>query len=486
MAKNSFVFFAFFVLVFFVFSGAEASAQSDAGSPPKVTATLSNVTRVDTWRFFQPYPIPAAEPPVDPDYTYVGDRARLGVRVEGSRFDIAGAFNYVRLENLPTDAIGPGALGSGAFYFAASGVPFSYQFYLSELTLTATSRDKGVSARVGRMRFASGAEFTSANASLETVKRERLHSRLIGEFESSLYQRRFDGFRADWDRFGSHVSASVLLPTQGGYEESTNLTMTKLQLASASFTRKGGSAESQVFTHAYRDRRDVGARPDNTGIFTTAVDVTIAAIGGSHAAVIPTGSGELDVVGWFAGEFGDWYGQQHLASSAAAEAGHRWTGAPMRPWLRGGYLFSSGDSDPADDRHTTFFQMIPSSRNYALSSVYTQMNLRDAFVQMFMEPGRGIKTRVEVHRVDLARGEDRWYYGSGATASNGRFFGFSGRSSNGETSLGTVLEGAIGVPILRYWSVNAYIGTMWGGRVARGSFATDRLSSWYVENVLAF
>ena len=34
-----------------------------------------------------------------------------------------------------------------------------------------------------------------------------------------------------------------------------------------------------------------------------------------------------------------------------------------------------------DDRHGTFFQMLPSSRKYALSSVYAQMNLRDAFVQ---------------------------------------------------------------------------------------------------------
>ena len=52
------------------------------------------------------------------------------MRVEGARFDLTGAFNYVRLENLPTNAIGPGGLGSGAFYFAATGVRYSYQLYL--------------------------------------------------------------------------------------------------------------------------------------------------------------------------------------------------------------------------------------------------------------------------------------------------------------------------------------------------------------------
>ena len=68
-----------------------------------------------------------------------------------------------------------------------------------------------------------------------------------------------------------------------------------------------------------------------------------------------------------------------VAASAAIEAGHRWARAPMRPWLRGGYLWASGDGDPRDGRHGTFFQMLPSSRKYALSSVYAQMNLRDAF-----------------------------------------------------------------------------------------------------------
>jgi Alginate export len=479
----SFVFF----LVFFVFSTGYAAAQSSETAEPKVTATLTNITRVESWSFFQPLADPQSpDDIVNPKYTFAGDRAQLGVRVEGARFDIAAAFNYVRLENLPTNAIGPGALGSGAFYYAASGLPFSYQVYLSELNLVAKSRGRGFSTRIGRMRFASGAEFTSPDPRLETIKRERLHSRLAGEFEWSLYQRRFDGVRADWDHPHWHISSSLLLPTQGGYEESANLTISKLQLASASVTRKGSAAESQIFGHLYHDRRSVTARPDNTGFSALAADVTIAAVGASHAAVVDTSGGELDVVGWFAGEFGDWYGQSHLATSVAAEVGHRWTRAGMRPWVRGGYLFASGDGDQTDSRHTTFFQMLPSSRQYALSSVYTQMNLRDAFVQTFFEPGRGVKARIEAHRLDLASGQDRWYYGSGATAGTGGFFGFSGRSSNGETSLGTVVEGTVEVPIKRYWSINAYVGSMWGGRVVRGLFEDRRLGTWYIENVLAW
>lgn len=475
--------FAFVVLAL-AWSAADARAQAASETPPKVTATLSNVTRVESWSFFQPRRDLQAAEPVDPEYTYMADRAQLGVRVEGRRFDIASAFNYVRLENLPAGAIGPGALGSGAFYFAATEVPFSYQLYMSELNLVAKSTRRGLSTQVGRMRFESGAEVASSNASVETLKRERLQSRMIGTFESSLYQRRFDGLRVDWDRPRWHVSSSLLLPTQGGYEESANLTMPNVRVLNASFTAKWRTAESQVFSHVYRDRRDVSVRPDNTGLRVRAADVTVAAIGASHAGILPTAAGELDIVGWFAAEFGDWFGQSHRAGSVVGEAGHRWTRTRMRPWIRGGFLFASGDDDPRDDTHATFFQMLPSSPKYALSAVYAQMNLRDGFFQVELGPGRGTRTRVEVHRLDLARGEDRWYYGSGATASTGRFFGFAGRFASNETSLGTVVEGTFELPLKRYWSVEGYAGTMWGGPVVRGLFQNDRLTTWYVENRL--
>ena len=94
-----------------------------------------------------------------------------------------------------------------------------------------------------------------------------------------------------------------------------------------------------------------------------------------------------------------------------------------------------------------------------------------------------MKARIEVHALGLASGQDLWYQGSGATASNGRYFGFSGRAAGGPTRLGTVLEGAVDVPLKKYWSVNAYAGTMWGGDVVKHSFSGTRLTFWFLENV---
>ena len=491
------VFFVSFVVVFPAVTNAqEPSPQaskppspqaSKPPSPPAVTGTLSNITRVESWSFFEPRPASVPDELVgNPDYTFVGDRAELGVRVDGARFDLSGAFNYVRLENLPTHAIGPGGLGTGAFYFAATGLSYSYQMYFSELNLRVSARDDRASVTLGRMPFATGAEVVSANPSLESLKRERLHSRLVGNFAWSYYQRRFDGARLDVDRPGWHATAAAFLPTQGGFEESTNLSMPDVQVVHGAFARKAAAArEWQLFSTLYRDRRAEAAVVDNTGSLDRPVDVTITAFGGSHASVTPTRHGELDTVLWAAAEAGDWYGQSHRAASIAAEVGHRWSHAAGRPWLRAGYLWSSGDGDRDDDRHGTFFQMLPSSRQYALSSTYAQMNLTDAFVQAWFEPG-GVKARIEVHALGLASGQDLWYQGSGATSSTGRYFGFSGRAAGGHTGLGTALDATVDVPLKKYWSVNAYAGTLWGGDVVKHNFSGTRLTFWYLENVIRF
>ena len=86
------------------------------------------------------------------------------MRVEGSRFDVSGAFNYVRLENLPTNAIGPGGLGTGAFYFAATGVQLQLSAVSRRADGCASSSATGTSLTVGRMPFASGGEVSSPAA----------------------------------------------------------------------------------------------------------------------------------------------------------------------------------------------------------------------------------------------------------------------------------------------------------------------------------
>ena len=61
------------------------------------------------------------------------------------------------------------------------------------------------------------------------------------------------------------------------------------------------------------------------------------------------GRGEVDWLVWFATQTGRWYQQRHRGRSLTIEGGHQWKAAWQR-WLRGGYLYASGDPDATDDR----------------------------------------------------------------------------------------------------------------------------------------
>ena len=231
-----------------------------------VEGWLSDWTRVETWRFFEPH---AEE--VNPDYTFIGNRADLGVRVRATHVDLTGAFSYVRVEHLPKEAIGPGGLGTGAFYFASSGLPYSYQVFLTDLTVAAHTADRRLTFTVGRMPYTSGAEGESlpvspASEQLLQLRRLRLDGRTLGTFDWSFYGRRFDGMKVDARGARTYAGGGAFLVTQGGYEESASLSMPKLQVATAYAGRRhGAGAESQAFVVGYRDRRDIDIRPDNAG-----------------------------------------------------------------------------------------------------------------------------------------------------------------------------------------------------------------------------
>ena len=170
----------------------------------------------------------------------------------------------------------------------------------------------------------------------------------------------------------------------------------------------------------------------------------------------------------------------------AAEIGHRWSVLAWRLWLRAGVLYASGDEDPVARHHGTFFQMFPTVRRYSQSMTYAQMNTRDVFVQAYLYPHARVSWRADLRAIDLAQRQDRWYAGSGATARKGTEFGYAGRLSHDATGLGVVLDQSVDLRLHRRWSVNAYVGTFWGGDVVRRSFLGDRLTFTYVENVLTF
>ena len=470
-----------------------ASAATPAAQNPQVGAAAASTTwtirdwsRVEVWRFFEPPPGGGRD-----DYAFGANRMFAGVQRTDRAFDLTGALQYVHFAGLPANAVGPGPLGTGAVYYAHAGRSDSHQVYLRYANIRLKRVLPRSTIQIGRMPYSSGGEASSGNAKIEAVKLQRIAARLVGEFEWSLYQRAYDGVRLDTARGRWSGSAVAFHPTQGGFEDAAGLMMRDVTVlgAAGTFTSSVATpaAQYQVFSFRYRDTRRVTARPDNTGRRALAADVGVNTFGATVvAAPAPRDGRQWDGLLWIALQSGSWYEQTHRAASIAAEAGHQWTGAPWQPWLRGGYLYASGDRNSSDDRHGTFFQMLPTVRRYSQSALYSQMNNTDLFAQVMLRPHPKVAIRVDWHQVGLASSSDAWYYGSGATQQHGTIFGFSTRPSFGARHLATIGEGSLDYAIAPHWSVNGYLSAGRGGGVATPAFAGRTIVFGYLENVVQF
>jgi hypothetical protein len=465
---------------------AEAAAQTPSSPAATTTWTLRDWSRIEMWRFFDP---PAGGG--NNEYAFFANRLFGGVQRTARVYDFTAALQYVQFGGLPNDAVGPGPLGTGAVYYAHAGRTDSHQVYLRYANVRLKQLIPRTTIQIGRMPYASGGEAASGNPKIDAVRTQHVAARLIGEFGWSIYQRAYDGVRVDTGRSRFTATGFAFHPTQGGFEDAAGLMMTGVTVAGGATTINSAAAsptvQYQVFSYRYRDTRVVTQRPDNTGRSVQAADVGINTFGGAIvAAPRARNGGQWDGLVWAAIQTGSWYEQDHRAVSISVEAGHQWTTARWQPWLRGGYLYASGDGDPSDDRHGTFFEMLPTVRQYAQSALYSPMNNTDLFAQLLARPRPNVNVRLDWHRVGLASSRDGWYYGSGATQQHGSIFGFATRPSFGATHLATIGEGSVDYAIAPHWSVNGYLALGRGGRVVTPAFAGHTLTFAYLENVLQF
>ena len=455
--------------------------------PPTWQASAANLARVESWRYFEPAPGGG-----DPRYTFLGDRLRLELRGRWARVQATLAAQYVGFVGLPDNASGPGPFGTGALYYEQGGRRTNpQQLYLRYANVRFSQGPQGVDLQVGRMAYTSGAEAPSGVPKIETVKRQRLDARLVGEFEWSIYQRGYDGVRLDLTQPAWRATAIAFMPTQGGFARVAGPTITDIIVGGATVSsRSTGSTPSrtqvQGFGLFYSDHRPVTQRPDNSGLSATGVDIDLTTVGGTVIGVYPAGPGEVDVFGWSTLQFGDWYGQDHRAFALVGEAGYQWTRARWRPWIRGGVSHYSGDEAPADGTHGTFFPMLPTIRRFAQTAAYSTMNLNDVFASIQARPKATVALRLDVRQLTLASADDLWYVGSGATLGEGNTFGYAGRRSNGSKKLGTSVEGSADYAVTSRLSLNAFLGWINGGTVITGTFRGDRLWFGYVESVITF
>ncbi len=378
-----------------------------------------------------------------------------------------------------------GQLGLGGTYFASND---SSRYAAMIFPKEAYIRVKGEhgNLQLGRFEFADGGEVKPADATLAALKRDRISQRLIGIFAFADVERSFDGAHAAYSRGNWNFTAVGAIPTRGVFQVD-GWGWVKTPFAYASATRQvhhsqRNSAEWRLFGIFYDDPRGV-LKVDNRSAPAHVADtrgIEIGTYGGHYIQTIQRSAATVDLLGWGAVQTGNWGTLTQRAAASALEAGVQ----PkllqsVHPWIRGGYNYGSGDGNPKDGTHGTFFAILPTPRVYARFPFFNEMNNRDAFAEMVLRPSKTVSIRTDVHNLSLASANDLWYSGGGAFQP--WTFGYQGRPSNGKSHLANLYDSSLDYAFNRAASIGFYYGYAKGEDVIRSIYKTANGQFGFVE-----
>ena len=428
----------------------------------------------------------------DSSYAYAATNARLGLRWTDDFFDLYVETQNTSLLGLPDDAVGPapqGAFGLGHVYRVHNRRGDDSVVFLKQAHLTLKKLGiEGLKLQGGRLLFAAGAEVMSKDPTIDWVKRFRVSQRMIGPFAWSHTGRSYDGFTASYTKGAYNLTVHGSHPTQGGFDLAGIKTIDDIEVLYTGFNvTKPAFAETsdaRLFHIYYADGR--GLRPtDNRPAAIRNADrrhIAVHAYGGNLIHVIPTASGPIDLMGWGAGQSGDWGKQDHSAWAFATEAGWQPSGLPWKPWFRIGYNRSSGDDDPNDGDHETFFQMLPTARVYSFSTFYNLMNNEDIFFQLLLRPFKGLVWRTDFHYIRVSEKNDLWYQGAGATLEDRQVgFGFAGRPVFGKRDLFQIIETTLNYTINENLNVHVYFVHVFGDSIVNHIYSGSDANFGFIE-----
>jgi hypothetical protein len=235
----------------------------------------------------------------------------------------------------------------------------------------------------------------------------------------------------------------------------------------------------------YHDGRTGITKTDNRALAVRAADhknIRIGTYGGDAVATAPLGPARAYLLFWGALQTGQWGALDHSAGAAAVEGGLELTTVLTTPWLRGGWFRSTGDNNPTDGQHNTFFQILPTPRVYAQFPFYNLMNNTDEFVQLIDKPTKKIGLRSDLHWLKLTSANDLWYQGGGAY--DNKVFGYTGRPANGQSSFASVLDASVDWQVAKLVTMTFYYAKSFGKSVIGAIYpATKDAQYGYVEFV---
>jgi len=443
---------------------APAPSAPSAADPVKIgdiTVTGTLRSRVYVWNWFQ-------APTGENQYAYSGNYLRLNFAEKRSGWDWDAEFAVPFLLGLPATATDPapqGALGLGANYFSANGgqrntaMIFPRQLFVRFDQLGGSDAQK---LQIGRFIFQDGAETTPTDLTLATLKRDRVSQRLIGDFGFSDVGRSFDGVHYSYSQPSDDFAFVAAVPTRGVYQVD-GWGWNRVGIGYAAYTYEWGkgryAADTRFFVLEYDDWRHI-LKTDNRSTVArrgNTENIRIDTFGGHSLHAFTTTAGVFDLLGWGAVQTGRWGTQQHHAYAFDFEGGFQPNLLPkLNPWLRGGFTDGSGDGNPNDNKHGTFFQVLPTPRLYARFPFFNMMNTQDGFGALILRPHSRVTVSSEFDSLRLSNANDLWYTGGGAYQPWS--FGYTGRSTSGRRSLGNLYDTSVEYRVTRKVTLTAYLG----------------------------
>jgi len=470
-----------------------ASAKAPTSQPAKKKIGPLEISgswrfRSESWDWFQ-----AATG--NSNYTFPHSLLRVAIGQTGDRFDWLAEMGQVFILALPNNAVLPapqGQLGAGATYYVSNGNTENNAMVFLKQAFVRFKHVGDGQVRLGRFEYFDGAELVPKDPSLATLINTRIAQRLVGNFAFSAVQRSFDGGQFTYDVSGTRFTFAGARATQGVYQADANLEIpVDFFYGSATVPVKTGDSEGQIrfFGLGYLDHRTAVLKTDNRPSAARAADhqeIQIGTYGANYLHVFSTPSaGKFDFIVWGALQSGSWGELTHRASAFVTEAGWQPPAKTLKPWLRGGYSYGSGDGNNSDGVHQTFFQVLPTPRIYARYPFYNMMNNEDAYGMLTLRPHSKLSIRTDFHALRLTNANDLWYLGGG-TYQNGSF-GYTGRPSNGHRSLASLWDVSGDIQVSRDFSVTAYYAHAWGKSVVAAIYPKDRHSNYfYLETNLRF
>ncbi len=443
--------------------------------------------RTEAWDWFQPSTGQNA-------YAFEDTLLKIGVSQKKGNFQwlLEGAADGIF--DLPSNAVQPGRLGqlgAGGTYLAANGDQrnnvngFLKQAYVD-------FQPEKTDLKLGRFTFFDGAEGQPKDKTLATLINTRVVQRLIGDFGFSAVQRSFDGAQLGFNAGNNNLTFFGARPTEGVYQ-SAGMDELKIAVFYGSFTHSFNSTKNagslRVFALGYIDDRTGVLKTDSRSTAARTADtnlIEIGTYGANYADVIHTHyAGQFDFLVWGVLQNGAWGDLTQRAGAFVGEAGWQPPIGVINPWFSVGYSFGSGDSNPNDNVHGTFFQILPTPRPYDRFPFYNMMNNEDIYGSAAFRLPRSFAIRSELHALRLANANDLWYSGGGAFQSS--TFGYTGRASGGNRSMANVWDISLDVPLRYGFSLTTYYGYASGKSVIASIYPANPNGQFgYVETNFRF